>query len=263
MVTMDSPSAQRNKEPIWSVLETNVLPLLHLVHGQNKNGRPLTVLEVAAGCGVHSTFFASKLEERYLQQEETEDEKEKENTFASVHWIATDPDLPSFKSLQERIREYQTSTTRTDTDSTTNEKDARKERTSQCTFQALPMTLGNDGIIEDDAKHVIHKLQQSLNLILCINMIHISPWSATIGLFRVAKEQLCKGGILMTYGPYKENGTAVASNLAFDESLRGRNVEWGVRDLERVQELGKENGMVLQKVVEMPANNKCLIFQKE
>jgi Protein of unknown function (DUF938). len=273
MVTMDSPSAQRNKEPIWSVLETNVLPLLQrLVHGQNKRGHPLTVLEVAAGSGVHSTFFASKLEEeeeRYLQQHQQDEEEEKENSFASVHWIATDPDLPSFKSLQERIREYQTCTGTgiDDTDSTTNDKDSPKKSTtcsSKCTtFQVLPMTLGKDGIIEDDAKHVIHNLQQSLNLILCINMIHISPWSATIGLFRVAKEQLCKGGILMTYGPYKENGTAVASNLAFDESLRARNVEWGVRDLERVQELGKENGMVLQKVVEMPANNKCLIFQKE
>jgi hypothetical protein len=93
-------------------------------------------------------------------------------------------------------------------------------------------------------------------------MIHISPWSAAVGLFQVSREYLCKGGILMTYGPYKQNGTAVPSNLAFDESLRARNAAWGVRDLERVVELGEERGMSLLKIVEMPANNLCLIFQK-
>jgi hypothetical protein len=203
-------------------------------------------LEVAAGCGVHTTFFASKLTEDHPFH------------FSALHWIATDPDPPSLQSLRERVREYHMATA---AGSTTSSTDAVAK--NQCTFQILPMTLGNEGILEDNARDAIHKLQDSLNLMICINMIHISPWSATVGLFRVAKESLCRGGILMTYGPYKQNGTAVPSNLAFDENLKARNSEWGVRDLERVQEVGKECGMVLRENIEMPANNLCLIFQKE
>eukprot|EP00557_Chaetoceros_sp_GSL56_P008049 CAMPEP_0176493812 /NCGR_PEP_ID=MMETSP0200_2-20121128/9744_1 /TAXON_ID=947934 /ORGANISM="Chaetoceros sp., Strain GSL56" /LENGTH=256 /DNA_ID=CAMNT_0017891491 /DNA_START=330 /DNA_END=1100 /DNA_ORIENTATION=- len=256
---MDSPSAHRNKDPIWSVLQTSVLPLLLLQDEQQEEGRgnesssngsPLTVLEVAAGCGVHTTYFTSKLDE------------ESSNVASSVHWIATDPDPPSLESLRERVRDYQAVATTTCSNCAAPDS-ADVTAKSKCTFQVLPMTLGNDGIVQDDVRQVIHNLQQSLNLMICINMIHISPWSATVGLFQVAKEHLCHGGILMTYGPYKQNGTAVPSNLAFDESLKARNPEWGVRDLEAVQELGSVNGMVLRHTIEMPANNLCLIFQKE
>eukprot|EP01031_Cornospumella_fuschlensis_P031327 gene31326-37856_t len=74
------------------------------------------------------------------------------------------------------------------------------------------------------------------DVMICINMIHISPFQSTHGLFRLAKECLSSEGFLMTYGPYRVNNFMVESNIAFDQSLRDRNPEWGVRDLEAVEE---------------------------
>lgn len=97
--------------------------------------------------------------------------------------------------------------------------------------------------------------------ILCINMAHISPWAATVGLFTQGARLLQKGAPLILYGPYfrKDHPTA-PSNLAFDESLRSRNAEWGVRWLEAVTELAGGQGFALEAVHEMPANNLTLVY---
>jgi hypothetical protein len=71
--------------------------------------------------------------------------------------------------------------------------------------------------------------------ILAINMIHIAPWAAAEGLMAGAERLLPEGGVLFLYGPFREHGQHTApSNAAFDESLRARNREWGVRDLDEV-----------------------------
>ena len=71
--------------------------------------------------------------------------------------------------------------------------------------------------------------------IICINMIHISPWEATVGLINGAAAVLPPGSPLHLYGPYKRNGLQTApSNQAFDQSLRDRDPNWGLRDLEAV-----------------------------
>ena len=70
-------------------------------------------------------------------------------------------------------------------------------------------------------------------------------------------------GLALLYGPYRVNGTMVESNIAFDENLKSRNPEWGIRDLEEVEAIAQtEGGFSLHSSVEMPANNLCLIFQK-
>jgi len=98
---------------------------------------------------------------------------------------------------------------------------------------------------------------------LCINMIHISPWSATESLMKGAQRTLSDGGVLVTYGPYKRHGRHTApSNEAFDASLKARNPDWGIRDLEAVAEEAEKNGMSCQEVVPMPANNFCVLFRK-
>ena len=98
--------------------------------------------------------------------------------------------------------------------------------------------------------------------LLCINMIHIAPWSASEGLFKGSKAVLAPKGLLYLYGPFQRGGLHTAkSNAAFDESLRERNPEWGVRDLEAVEDLATRSGLALQKVIEMPANNLSLIFR--
>jgi SAM-dependent methyltransferase len=99
--------------------------------------------------------------------------------------------------------------------------------------------------------------------ILCINMVHISPWAATAGLMRGAGRLLAEGALLYLYGPYRQQGVETApSNVAFDESLRARNPDWGVRDLEPVSAEAERNGLALERVVPMPANNLSLIFRK-
>ncbi|HEY4547747.1 MAG TPA: DUF938 domain-containing protein [Pedomonas sp.] len=99
--------------------------------------------------------------------------------------------------------------------------------------------------------------------IVCINMIHISPWAATEGLLRGAARLLPQGGVLYLYGPYKRGGQHTApSNADFDASLKARNPEWGVRNLEDVESLAGTHGFEPVKVVEMPANNLSVVFRR-
>jgi SAM-dependent methyltransferase len=98
--------------------------------------------------------------------------------------------------------------------------------------------------------------------VLCINMIHISPWAATEGLIRGAARLLPPGGVLYLYGPYKRDGRHTApSNEAFDASLRAQSPAWGVRDLEAVAALGLAHGFAQPAIAEMPANNLSLALR--
>ncbi len=99
--------------------------------------------------------------------------------------------------------------------------------------------------------------------VLCVNMVHISPWEATLGLIAGAARILPVGGKLMLYGPYFRDGVETApSNLAFDASLRARNPAWGIRRLEAVAALAAEQGFSGPEVTEMPANNLTVVFNK-
>jgi SAM-dependent methyltransferase len=97
--------------------------------------------------------------------------------------------------------------------------------------------------------------------ITCINMIHISPWEATLGLFAGATRTLAPGALLYLYGPYRFGGTFTApSNEAFDASLRSRDARWGVRDIKELEVAA--TGFALREIVAMPANNHSLIFRR-
>lgn len=101
------------------------------------------------------------------------------------------------------------------------------------------------------------------DVVVCINMIHIAPWSAAEGLIRGASEVLEPAGILYVYGPFRRGGVHTApSNAAFDESLRSRDPSWGVRDLEAVTEEATKRGFDLEDVVEMPANNLSVVLRR-
>jgi len=101
------------------------------------------------------------------------------------------------------------------------------------------------------------------DIVMCINMIHISPWSATAGLMKMAGERLARpGGLLALYGPYVEADVETApSNLAFDESLRARDPAWGLRALEDVVSEARSNGLRLTRRAALPANNLGLLFR--
>ena len=100
--------------------------------------------------------------------------------------------------------------------------------------------------------------------IVCINMIHISPWAATQGLMAGAARLLPAGAALCLYGPYLEADVPTAeSNIAFDADLRRRDPAWGLRDLDAVKALAAAHGLAFAERVAMPANNLCLLFRRE
>ncbi len=98
---------------------------------------------------------------------------------------------------------------------------------------------------------------------VCINMVHIAPWAATVALIAGAARILPPGGVLYLYGPYKRGGRhTAASNADFDADLRARNADWGLRDLEAVTKLALTAGLEPLEVIEMPANNLSLVFRR-
>ena len=98
---------------------------------------------------------------------------------------------------------------------------------------------------------------------LCVNMIHISPWDATQGLFAGAARILPQGAPLAIYGPFlSEDIETAPSNLQFDQSLRARDPRWGLRDLADVVDLAGRHGLELAARHAMPANNLFLHFRR-
>jgi len=102
-----------------------------------------------------------------------------------------------------------------------------------------------------------------LQAVVCINMIHISPWTATEGLMALAGSRLAVGGLLILYGPYREVDAPLApSNVAFDESLKARDPAWGLRDRDAVAAVARARGLALTRRIEMPANNLMFLFRR-
>ena len=119
---------------------------------------------------------------------------------------------------------------------------------------AIDVAADNWGV-EDDAP---------FDGLVSINMIHIAPFAAAEGLFAGAGRLLAHGGKLFLYGPFSRKGVHSApSNQAFDESLKSRDPRWGVRDLDRdIAPLAEKNRLLLDALVEMPANNLSVVFRK-
>ena len=103
--------------------------------------------------------------------------------------------------------------------------------------------------------------RQRYDAVIAINVIHISPWQATLGLVTGAAQLLARDGQLITYGAYKHRGEHTApSNESFDQWLKARDPRFGVRDMEAVDAAAREQGLRLRQVVTMPANNFMLLF---
>jgi Protein of unknown function (DUF938) len=182
MAILDSPSAERNKEPIFGILIAKVLPLLVSSSSDVASGSSLKVLEVAAGGGVHTDYFTSKLAS--------------DPSIRTLEWYPTDPDAESRDSIQARIEARRRSTS---------------PPISETIQKPLCLTLDANGVVESETEAALSSA--SMDLLICINMIHISPWSATVGLMKLANCTMRPGGVLYCYGPYKVGGTAVESNL--------------------------------------------------
>jgi len=126
-----------------------------------------------------------------------------------------------------------------------------------CDVLAQPLTI--DVMQENWAQQLSGK---TLSAMVAINLIHIAPWQACIGLMAGAEQLLTRGGLLYLYGPFKQGGEHTAeSNAAFDQSLQQQNPQWGVRNLEDVVSLAQTHQLELQEVITMPANNLSVVFR--
>jgi SAM-dependent methyltransferase len=97
--------------------------------------------------------------------------------------------------------------------------------------------------------------------IISLNMVHIAPWEAALGLLAGAGRLLKPDGVLVFYGPFMLGGThTAASNAAFDADLKSRNKHWGVRDVDDLVGAAAPHGLELLELVAMPANNLSLVF---
>ena len=113
------------------------------------------------------------------------------------------------------------------------------------------------GLEEEDIKEL------NSNVVLCFNMIHISPWNSTVGLFEGAHKILNGDEFLMLYGPFKENDEHISeSNHHFDLNLRSQNSAWGVRNLQTVIQLALRYQFCLEVKQPMPANNLSVLFRR-
>jgi SAM-dependent methyltransferase len=103
-------------------------------------------------------------------------------------------------------------------------------------------------------------LPESFRAMLCINVLHISPWPAAEGLLRCAATALSPDGVLCVYGPFMRDGRHTApSNAAFDASLRCENPAWGVRDVAAICAEAERHGLRLAATHDLPANNMMLV----
>lgn len=104
---------------------------------------------------------------------------------------------------------------------------------------------------------------EQFDLIYCANMLHISPWATCAALMQGAARHLAPGGVLVTYGPYLEDGVPSSEgNLSFDQSLRAQDPTWGIRHREDVEQEAARAGLLLQARHAMPANNLLLVWAK-
>jgi Protein of unknown function (DUF938) len=179
------------------------------------------VVEISSGSGEHAVYFAPQ--------------------FPRHYWLPSDPDPTALES----IRAWQ------------------QEQPTQTLLPPISLDVSQPHWPESVRQLLTQPpfIDIPIAAIVNINMIHISPWSATLGLMAGAEALLPIGGVLYLYGPYKQNGMHTApSNEAFDDMLRSRNPEWGVRDLEAVIAVAEKHHLHWYKTIEMPANNLSIVF---
>ncbi len=155
--------------------------------------------------------------------------------FPSIIWQTSDPELVHRKSIHSWIKHVGLS------------------------FK-MPEPL--DINVEKRPWPITKQIRSLIKGIVCINMIHISPWSCTKALFKESKNILNQNHFLMIYGPFIRKDVQTSdSNLNFDQSLKFQNPLWGIRHLDEVNKLAFMNGFVKDKVIEMPANNLSVIYR--
>jgi len=191
-----------------------------------------TVLELASGSGEHAIFFARR--------------------FPNLHWQPSDRDPDALASIVAWRDEA-------------GADNLLPPLTLDASSARWPIDRADALVcINMDSDSCESAKSAGYAACLCINMVHISPWTATVGLFRGCAKHLIADAPLILYGPYLEAGVKTAqSNLAFDRSLKERNPKWGLRKVADVDQVATEYGFTRIRRVTMPAHNLTLIYHKE
>ena len=268
MLAQSCYASSVNKGPILGIMRPRI-DLLRTTMVQpsslpESRSDPLKVLEIASGTGEHAAYFASEL--TGLLYQPTEPTQEMHDSIMA--W-SRDMGVQAPSSLFTPATTVPT--TNADTTSAT---DGAATSDVGKSLVLPPVTLdvlsffdknnGPDPSPTGPSKTLTSRGfgPCSADMMICINMIHISPWACTLALFAIAQHCLKTSGLLMTYGPYRVGGEMVESNHQFDASLKGRNSEWGIRDKEAVEDAARSHGLVLEEACQMPSNNLCLFFRK-
>ncbi len=193
------------------------------------------VLEIASGTGEHAVFLAPQLFPRY--------------------WLPSDADLAALASIL--AWQQHSPTARLLPPVTLDMRQPDWLGVAKTAIAKLHTQRPHPASAQPIPKDV------SITAIVNINMIHISPWSATLGLMKGAEALLSVGGVLYLYGPYRQKDVPTAlSNEAFDASLRSRNPAWGLRHLEDVVKAAAQHNLHLKNSIEMPSNNLSVVFER-
>lgn len=192
------------------------------------------VLEIASGTGEHAAHFARR--------------------FPHLLWQPSDPDPAALASIEGWRAEAALGNLLPPI--------ALDAAAAQWPVDRADATAGiakgSDSRVSDNSA-----VYRKFDACVCINMVHISEWAATVGLFKGCGQVLAQEAPIILYGPYLEEGVeTAASNLAFDQSLKARNPAWGLRRLEDVDRLAAECGFARTNRYEMPANNLVLIYRR-
>ncbi len=230
-------AASRNKGPILEVLQDLI-----------KDRSSTNVLEIASGTGEHAAHFCSNLNNLVYQTSALN--YEAESSWRDKYSKKTSMDLLEIKEAYYDMN------------------DSMRGWAADCSKDIKArgsVILPNIQIdVETFDQSVLPSKMgpEEVDVMICINMIHISAWKCTDALFRTADICCREDGLLLTYGPYSESGEMMDSNKAFNESLKSRNPDWGVRDVDDVEAVAKSHGFYLDTKITMPANNLSLVFRR-
>ena len=186
-------------------------------------GQHLRVLEIASGYGSHAMYFAS--------------------LFPHVIWQPTEFDSGCLSSIVAHLS-------------------IKSDSGNPQTNVRHPVKLD----VSESPRFWPSEIAQfagKFDFIFNANMIHISPWKCTLGLFAGASNVLKVGGKLLMYGPFAFDGVLEPqSNVDFDHSLKLNHEEWGIRDVRDLEVVAAKENFILHETHDMPSNNKILVWQK-
>lgn len=193
------------------------------------------VLEIASGTGEHAVFFAAR--------------------FPALTWQPSDPDAEALASIAAWRADYPGNNL-----SAPLLLDAAAPAIWPISEAAAILCINMDSDSCVSSNSVAYR---KFDACVCINMIHISDWAATLGLFKGCAQVLTNEAPIFLYGPYLEDEVeTAASNLEFDRSLKARNPAWGLRHVQDVDRAASEHGFARTSRYEMPANNLVLIYRR-